>query len=179
MKGILTSDIESYSQIRACPVSGASSARRPRGCAFAFALQDAHPISNGLQIEGPQLTKRGALTDILAPSLPSKDTTCHLKDVDCLNPTDEEVLVAALGAPARTVLVRAELVGPHTGWRDGYLSVEHGFCPPDPTASPAALQHSPGIFSFPHRLFCREGLVRPMLSSRRSRQVWESKGSNR
>jgi hypothetical protein len=49
-----------------------------------------------------------------------------------------------LGAPARQVLLRAEEVGPRTGWRDGYLSIEHGFCPPDTDEAAGALARSSG-----------------------------------
>jgi hypothetical protein len=41
-------------------------------------------------------------------------------------------------------MLRAEEIGRHTGWRDGYLSVEHGFCPPDYEESPGALARTPG-----------------------------------
>lgn len=41
-------------------------------------------------------------------------------------------------------MIRAEEIGPATGWRDGYLSAEHGFCPPDYDESPGALANSPG-----------------------------------
>jgi hypothetical protein len=67
-----------------------------------------------------------------------------LKTVDTLTPSPDSVLAAALGSPARRVLQRAESLGPVTGWRDGYLSSTHGFCPPDPSASPIALAQSPG-----------------------------------
>ncbi|KFY78093.1 hypothetical protein V499_02666 [Pseudogymnoascus sp. VKM F-103] len=46
--------------------------------------------------------------------------------------SDLEVLAAALGAPARRVLIRAEEVGPSSGWKDGHLSAKYGFLPPDP-----------------------------------------------
>jgi hypothetical protein len=58
--------------------------------------------------------------------------------------TDEEILRAALQAPARRVLERAEALGPESGWKDGHLSKAHGFCPPDPSSSPTALALSPG-----------------------------------
>lgn len=59
-------------------------------------------------------------------------------------PSDSEVLAAALGAPARRVLLRAEAIGPSTGWKDGHLSSTHGFLPPNPSASPISLELSPG-----------------------------------
>ena len=67
-----------------------------------------------------------------------------MKNADSLNPPDLDVLAAALGAPARRVLVRAMEIGPQTGWKDGYLTSTHGFCPPDPSASPIALSLSEG-----------------------------------
>ena len=78
------------------------------------------------------------------PEAPALEVTKGLKNADGLNPRDTDVLAAALGAPARQVLMRAEEVGPKTGWKDGYLSVANGFCPPDPSAAPIALALSPG-----------------------------------
>lgn len=40
--------------------------------------------------------------------------------------------------------MRAEQIGPLTGWKDGYLSSAYGFCAPDPLASPIALSVCPG-----------------------------------
>jgi len=67
-----------------------------------------------------------------------------LKSLDSLNVNEQDLLAVALGAPARQVLLRAEEVGPRTGWRDGYLSTEYGFCPPDADAAAGALARSPG-----------------------------------
>ena len=67
-----------------------------------------------------------------------------MKNIDTLNVADHDLLAVALGAPARQVMIRAEEIGPATGWKDGYLSVEHGFCPPDYNESPGALANSPG-----------------------------------
>ena len=41
-------------------------------------------------------------------------------------------------------MIRAQEIGPRTGWRDGYLSTEHGFCPPDYDESAGALARSAG-----------------------------------
>ena len=41
-------------------------------------------------------------------------------------------------------MLRAEEIGPATGWKDGYLSSEHGFCPPDYNEAAGALANSPG-----------------------------------
>jgi hypothetical protein len=54
------------------------------------------------------------------------------------------VLAVALGAPARRVLLRAEAVGPSTGWKDGHLSSKHGFLAPNISDSRIALAQSPG-----------------------------------
>jgi sulfite reductase alpha subunit-like flavoprotein/cytochrome b involved in lipid metabolism len=70
--------------------------------------------------------------------------TKGVKSLDKLNVDDRDLLAVALGAPARQVLLRAEEIGPQTGWRDGYLSTEYGFCPPDTTEAPGALRNSPG-----------------------------------
>lgn len=67
-----------------------------------------------------------------------------LSNADSLNPSEVDVLAFALGAPARRVLDRADKIGSLTGWRDGFLSTNAGFCPPDPNAAPAALGRTPG-----------------------------------
>lgn len=41
-------------------------------------------------------------------------------------------------------MARAEEIGPRTGWIDGYLSREHGFCPPDYDESAGVLAKTPG-----------------------------------
>lgn len=67
-----------------------------------------------------------------------------VKSLDNLNVDDRDLLAVALGAPARQVILRAEEVGSITGWRDGYLSTEYGFQPPDTSEAPGALRNSPG-----------------------------------
>ncbi len=67
-----------------------------------------------------------------------------VKSLDTLNMNERDLLAVALGAPARQVILRAEEVGPATGWRDGYLSTEYGFQPPDTNAATGALRNSPG-----------------------------------
>lgn len=67
-----------------------------------------------------------------------------VKSLDKLNMDERELLAVALGAPARQVILRAEEIGPETGWRDGYLSTEYGFQPPDTNAATGALRNSPG-----------------------------------
>jgi len=134
-----------------CPVFGQRSGKfATGGCGFAFLLQHRLPSSPIQAVTPLELHTQGqkALTDLLLPSPPQTEDTLHLSNADSLNPTDNEVLATALGAPARAVLLRAELTGPRTGWRDGHLSTEDGFCPPDPDASPRALAQSPGILLF-------------------------------
>lgn len=41
-------------------------------------------------------------------------------------------------------MLRAEEIGPRTGWIDGYLSREHGFCPVDYDEAVGALARTPG-----------------------------------
>lgn len=67
-----------------------------------------------------------------------------VKSLDRLNVDERDLLAVALGAPARQVILRAEEVGPTTGWRDGYLSNEYGFQPPDTSEASGALRNSPG-----------------------------------
>lgn len=67
-----------------------------------------------------------------------------MKNVDTLPADDRQLLAVALGAPARQVIIRAEEIGPRTGWKDGYMSAEHGFCPPDANEAAGALASSPG-----------------------------------
>lgn len=94
--------------------------------------------------------ERTAINEMLYASVPPMSTikeiqvTKGTKALDALNVNEQDLLAVALGAPARQVIIRAEEIGPRTGWRDGYLSVEHGFCPPDYEAAPGALARSPG-----------------------------------
>ena len=41
-------------------------------------------------------------------------------------------------------MLRAEAIGSRTGWKDGYLSSEYGFCPPDSNEAAGALAKCPG-----------------------------------
>lgn len=91
--------------------------------------------------------ERKTICQVLMPTAPPKELTKQpkmLANADSLNPSEADILAVALGAPARRVLERADAIGPLTGWRDGWLSTKHGFCPPDPNAAPAALALSPG-----------------------------------
>lgn len=60
---------------------------------------------------------------------------------------------------------KAEKLGPEFGWREGYLSASSGFCPPDPSASPKALENTPG-FAIAGRLTDLIGSVWSDLCSR-------------
>ncbi|CAF3544282.1 unnamed protein product [Fusarium graminearum] len=157
-----------------CPVSGSIGASCPasrssrgshsrsqsqrsqsqrRGCAFSGASQpgDLHAafdIPRGVDPDDWLRTReRKSINELLYKSFPSRETLDRAKtqpELDALNASDQSILATALGAPGRQVLRRAEEIGPLTGWRDGYLSVEHGFCPPDYEEPIAALARSPG-----------------------------------
>lgn len=88
--------------------------------------------------------ERKSINEILYSNIPSVKEINTLKNIDTLNVAEHDLLAVALGAPARQVMIRAEEIGPMTGWKDGYLSAEHGFCPPDYNEAPAALSNSPG-----------------------------------
>jgi hypothetical protein len=90
------------------------------------------------------LRERKAINEILYSNIPLEKEIGALKNLDDLNAAEHDLLAVALGAPARQVMIRAEEIGPRTGWKDGYLSAEHGFCPPDYNESPGALANSPG-----------------------------------
>jgi len=78
------------------------------------------------------------------PSAAHVDAIQDRKELDALCANEQDLLALALGAPARQVIIRAQEIGPRTGWRDGYLSTEHGFCPPDYDESAGALARSAG-----------------------------------
>lgn len=94
--------------------------------------------------------ERKAINELLYSNVPSmaqiKDmqNAKGVKSLDTLNVDERDLLAVALGAPARQVILRAEEVGPITGWRDGYLSTEYGFQVPDTSEAPGALRNSPG-----------------------------------
>ncbi|KAK4033607.1 alpha subunit of putative sulfite reductase [Parachaetomium inaequale] len=153
--------------IASCPVSGmagggqcsagsvagrsrSSSRIGPRGCAFSGYTQpgDIHAafgIPRGVDAEEwLRMRERKAINEILYSNIPLEKEIGALKNIDALNAAEHDLLAVALGAPARQVMIRAEEIGPRTGWKDGYLSSEHGFCPPDYNESPGALANSPG-----------------------------------
>ena len=75
-------------------------------------------------------TERKTLCEVLLPTAPPKEKTKGMANADSLNPPEVDILALALGAPARRVLERADLLGPLTGWRDGFLSTK---VRPDPS----------------------------------------------
>ncbi|KAI9009567.1 hypothetical protein BC832DRAFT_538662 [Gaertneriomyces semiglobifer] len=121
----------------------------PRGCAFSAFSQSGQDALYGAP-QGPNAPAqilsqdRKTLIDVLLAEAPSAKDTKSMKNADSLNPSEDDLLAIALGAPARRVLTRCDAIGPRTGWRDGYLSTRYGFIPPDPNASPTALLQSPG-----------------------------------
>ncbi|KAH9213060.1 hypothetical protein DL95DRAFT_367474 [Leptodontidium sp. 2 PMI_412] len=128
----------------------------PRGCNFAsFSqpgdLRAAFDIPSGVDPEQYlRQRERKAINELLYSNVPPMHSikelqiTKGVKSLDSLNATEQDLLAVALGAPARQVLLRAEEVGPRTGWRDGYLSSEYGFTPPDADEAAGALARSPG-----------------------------------
>ena len=131
-----------------CPASGASRSG-PRGCAFIGYTLDGQQSLYGTP-QGPNAAsiaydqERKTIAELLLPEAPPPEKTKPMANADSLNPSETDVLAMALGAPARRVLQRADALGPRTGWRDGYLSTHHGFCPPDPSAAPIALASCSG-----------------------------------
>ncbi|KAF6816566.1 sulfite reductase flavoprotein alpha-component [Colletotrichum sojae] len=137
-----------------CPASGRSqSANRrvgPRGCSFSGYTQpgDLHAvfdIPRGVDVdEWLRTRERKAINEIVYADIPSADHITQVKNVDTLVADDRYLLAVALGAPARQVILRAEGIGRQTGWKDGYLSAEYGFCPPDSNEAAGALAGCPG-----------------------------------
>ncbi|OTB07683.1 hypothetical protein M426DRAFT_266892 [Hypoxylon sp. CI-4A] len=143
----------------ACPVGHAGSRSNsrmgPRGCAFSGYGQpgDIHAafdeqIPRGVDAEEwLRIRERKSINQLLYSNIPSVQEIDAVKtqaEIDAFNVREQDILAVALGAPARQVMLRAEEVGPQTGWLDGYLSAEHGFCPPDYEESPGALSKTPG-----------------------------------
>ncbi|KFX91698.1 hypothetical protein V490_05776 [Pseudogymnoascus sp. VKM F-3557] len=141
----------------ACPMgNGAGERGRPRGCNFASfgRPEDLHSTfdipSDANVTDFLRQRERKAINELLYSDVPTMPAIKDMqnaqgtKSLDSLNVNDQDLLAVALGAPARQVLLRAEEVGPHTGWRDGYLSREYGFCPPDADEAASALARSPG-----------------------------------
>ncbi|KAI1390895.1 uncharacterized protein F4822DRAFT_442135 [Hypoxylon trugodes] len=140
---------------RSCPVSGSvggkcpaghtgstrsNSQMGPRGCAFSGYGQpgDIHAafdIPRGVDAEEwLRMRERKSINQLLYNEIPTVqeiDAAKTQAEIDAFNAHEADLLAVALGAPARQVMLRAEEIGPKTGWLDGYLSSEHGFCPPD------------------------------------------------
>lgn len=108
---------------------------------FSFSL-DSH--LQGFYLLTNSNRERKAINEILYSNMPSSEHVNNVQNVDTLVANDKDLLAAALGAPARQVLLRAESIGPSIGWKDGYLSAEYGFCPPDSNEAAGALAASPG-----------------------------------
>src|SRR5277367_4387045 len=85
--------------------------RKSSGCAFAtfgFPPQPSCLAPNHQSTtEGIHAEEHRTLTDLLATISHSEQTASPPPNPH-LNPTDEEVLAAAIGAPARRVLMRAQ-----------------------------------------------------------------------
>ncbi|KAI1872346.1 uncharacterized protein JN550_004065 [Neoarthrinium moseri] len=148
---------------RSCPVSGTAGGRcpvgtgsvrgsqlGPRGCSFSgFAqpgdVRTAFNIPNGVETEEwLRMRERKAINEILYSDVPSTKELNATSNIDALTANEQDLLAVALGAPARQVLLRAEEIGRQTGWRDGFLSAEFGFVPPDMDEAVSALATSPG-----------------------------------
>ncbi|OTA80529.1 hypothetical protein M434DRAFT_37948 [Hypoxylon sp. CO27-5] len=141
-----------------CPVGHAGSTRStsrmgPRGCAFSGYGQpgDIHAafdIPRGVDAEEwLRMRERKSINQLLYNNIPSVqeiDAAKTQAEIDAFNVHEQDLLAVALGAPARQVMLRAEEIGPKTGWIDGYLSAEHGFCPPDYEEAVGALSRTPG-----------------------------------
>ncbi|KDN70089.1 putative sulfite reductase flavoprotein alpha-component [Colletotrichum sublineola] len=135
-----------------CPVGRQSASRRngPRGCSFSGYTQQgdlhaAFDIPRGVDVdEWLRARERKAINEIVYSDIPSADHITQVKDVDTLVADDRDLLAVALGAPARQVILRAEGIGQPSGWKDGYLSAEYGFCPPDSNEAAGALANCPG-----------------------------------
>ncbi|OLN87602.1 Sulfite reductase [NADPH] flavoprotein alpha-component [Colletotrichum chlorophyti] len=135
-----------------CRASGYSTNQRvgPRGCSFSGYTQQgdlytAFDVPRGADVDEWLRTRdRKAINEIIYADIPTADRISQVKNVDTLVANDRDLLAFALGAPARQVILRAECVGPQSGWKDGYLSAEYGFCPPDSNEAAGALANCPG-----------------------------------
>ncbi|KAH9894721.1 sulfite reductase flavoprotein alpha-component [Xylariomycetidae sp. FL2044] len=140
-----------------CPASGATARSRsrstqmgPRGCSFSGYTQPgdvraAFSIPSGVETgEWLRMRERTAINEILYSQAQSAQELNAVSNIDTLTANEQQLLAVALGAPARQVILRAEEIGPRTGWRDGFLSAEFGFVPPDMDEVVSALANSPG-----------------------------------
>ncbi|KAI1376652.1 hypothetical protein F4677DRAFT_84366 [Hypoxylon crocopeplum] len=151
-----------------CPVSGSVGGRctvgnvgssrsnsrmGPRGCAFSgysqpVDIHTAFDIPRGVDAEEwLRMRERKSINQLLYTDIPSVqqiDAANTQAEIDAFNVHEQDLLAVALGAPARQVMLRAEEIGAKTGWIDGYLSAEHGFCPVDYEEAVGALSRTPG-----------------------------------
>ncbi|KAJ1324943.1 indoleamine 2,3-dioxygenase [Microdochium nivale] len=88
--------------------------------------------------------ERKAINEILYQDFPTPKELNQTQNIDTIPAADLDLLAVALGAPARQVILRAQEIGPRTGWKDGFLTTEYGFVPPDMNVHVAALARSPG-----------------------------------
>ncbi|KAI1147237.1 cytochrome b5-like Heme/Steroid binding domain-containing protein [Nemania diffusa] len=125
----------------------------PRGCSFSgFSqpgnLREAFDIPQAVDSEEwLRMRERKSINQLLYSNIPPPQIIQAAKsqaEIDAFNANEQDLLAIALGAPARQVMARAEEIGPRTGWIDGYLSREHGFCPPDYDESAGVLAKTPG-----------------------------------
>lgn len=94
-----------------------------------------------------RMRERKSITQLLYTNMASVkeiDAAKSQIEIDAFNANEQDLLAVALGAPARQVMLRAEEIGSKSGWIDGYLSAEHGFCPPDYDEAVGFLSRSPG-----------------------------------
>ncbi|KAI0423459.1 cytochrome b5-like Heme/Steroid binding domain-containing protein [Xylaria sp. FL1042] len=145
---------------QSCPVSGSlrgvcpvRNRKGPRGCSFSgFSqpgnIREAFDIPQGVDSdEWLRMRERKSINQLLYSNIPPPEvieTARSQVEIDAFNANEQDLLAVALGAPARQVMLRAEEIGPRTGWVDGYLSREHGFCPPDYDEAAGALAKTPG-----------------------------------
>lgn len=88
--------------------------------------------------------ERKAINELLYVNSSSRELN-KVTNIDILPASEHDLLAVALGAPARQVIIRAEEIGPPSGWKDGFLTSEYGFVPPESLDdSVAALAQSAG-----------------------------------
>ncbi|KAI0912553.1 cytochrome b5-like Heme/Steroid binding domain-containing protein [Ustulina deusta] len=145
---------------QSCPVSGSlrgacpvGNRKGPRGCSFSgFSqpgnIREAFDIPHGVDSEEwLRMRERTSINQLLYSNIPLPQVIEAAKsqaEIDAFNANEQDLLALALGAPARQVMLRAEEIGSRTGWIDGYLSRENGFCPPDYDEAVGVLAKTPG-----------------------------------
>ncbi|TGJ83856.1 hypothetical protein E0Z10_g4911 [Xylaria hypoxylon] len=111
-------------------------------------MREAFDIPHGVDPEEwLRMRERKAINHLLYSNIPTPKVISAAKsqaEIDAFNVNEQDLLAVALGAPARQVMLRAEEIGSRTGWVDGYLSRESGFCPPDYDEAVGVLAKTPG-----------------------------------